>query len=413
MKELAWQMASAGREGLSQQQVREITAPFAAHLTRWPDTLLGQMVVHGVLASERFRTVDGQPKAGYGFGYQAFSDDRIVDAMLTEHAAEVEAAASAGTLAPASPLRTWLEAASPNLVEAATVLLAERTGHELIDLLGAGQDAETDDHGERNRFALYVSLVRTLALRDARSVSRRTAVLLQQAADQFDLGPTVLEAMLGVSAQTGHLLNADYLHRTLCAMVPADRDVKWGIPIYDVLDRSVALHRLLRWAEQLPTPPQLRPSPATAAAPWAPRRAGSTRTSAVAHQPPQEEVVRLAATTLVWTLTSSNRFLRDRATKALVQLLLGYPQVLNTLLDQFLHTDVRAIDDPYVFERLAVVAHGVVARTRSSTGHHTLLADVAIRLLAHVYGDVTSPATRPLTPCCATPPPASSRTRSR
>ncbi|WP_125526239.1 hypothetical protein, partial [Streptomyces sp. WAC 05379] len=393
VQELALQMARAGREVLSQQQAREITTPFAPHLTQWPDTLLGQMVAHGVLASERFRTVGGEPEAGYGFGYQAFSDDRIVDAMLAEHAAEVDAVASTGVLAPASPLRAWLEKASPNLVEAATVLLAERTGQELIDLLGADQDADiAHGHGGRNRFALYVSLVRTLALRDAHSVKERTSVLLEVAADQFDLGPMVLEARLGVSAQTGHLLNADHLHQTLCAMATADRDAQWGIPIYDVLDRSGALHRLLRWAEQLPTPPQLRPSPAAAAGSWTPRRAGSTVTEPTIHQPPAPEVARLAATVLVWTLISSNRFLRDRATKALVQLLLGYPQVLTALLDRFLHTDVRAVDDPYVFERLAVVANGVVVRTRASAGHRAVLADVAARLLAHVYGDLASPA---------------------
>ncbi|MGW8569833.1 hypothetical protein [Streptomyces niveus] len=392
VKELAWQMAKAGREVLSQQQVRDTIASFAPHLTRWPDTLLGQMVAHGVLASERFHTVGGQLEAGYGFGYQAFSDDRIIDAILSEHTAEVEAAASTGTLVPASPLRNWLEAASPNLVEAATVLLAERTGHELIDLLGAGQDADAGGHGGRDRFALYVSLVRTLALRDARSVTKRTAALLEQAADQFGLGPMVLEATLAVSTQTGHSLNADHLHRTLCAMASADRDVKWGIPIYDLLEESGPLHRLLRWAEQLPTPPQLRPSPAATGAPWAPRRAGSTPVAAMVHQPPEEEVVRLAATTLVWTLTSSNRFLRDRATKALVQLLLGYPGVLTALLDRFLDTDAHAVDDPYVFERLAVVAQGVVARTHAGTSHHALLADVARRLLAHVYGDLASPA---------------------
>jgi hypothetical protein len=391
VQEVARQMAQAGREVLPRQQVKNITEAFAPHLTRWPDTLLGQMVVHGVLASERFYSIDGQPEAGYGFGYQAFSDDRIVDAMLAEHAAEVEAAARAGTLAPASPLRAWLEAASPNLVEAATVLLAERTGQELIDLLGASQDT-TGGHSGLNRFALYVSLVRTLALRDARSVSERTAVLLEQAADQFDLEPMVLEARLGVTAQTGHLLNADHLHQTLCAMAPADRDVKWGIPIYDVLDRSGALHRLLRWSEQLPTPPHLRPSQVATAARWTPRRAGSTMTAAVAHQPPEPEVVRLAATTLAWTLSSSNRFLRDRATKALVQLLLGYPLVLTALLDRFLGTDARAVDDPYVFERLAVVAHGVVSRSRTSTSHQAVLEDVAARLLAHVYGDIASPA---------------------
>ncbi|MFJ4206755.1 hypothetical protein ACIP2Y_45185 [Streptomyces sviceus] len=174
-------------------------------------------------------------------------------------------------------------------------------------------------------------------------------------------------------------------------MGPADRDVTWGLAVYDMLDQSGALHRLLRWAEQLPTPPHLRPA-AAEAAPWTPRRAGSTVTAEVAHQPPGPEVVRLAATTLVWTLTSSNRFLRDRATKALVQLLLDYPSVLTALLDRFLHTDVRQVDDPYLFERLAVVAHGVVARTRASTGHHAVLAGVATRLLAHVYSDVTSPA---------------------
>ncbi|MDX3524822.1 hypothetical protein [Streptomyces scabiei] len=388
VKELARQMAQAGREVLPRQQVKTITEAFAPHLRQWPNTLLGQMVAHGLLASERFHTVDGHPEAGYGFGYQAFSDDRIVDAMLAEHAAEVEAAASTGVLSPASPLRAWLAGASANLVEASTVLLAERTGRELIDLLGDGQDAT----GSHSGFALYVSLVRTLALRDARSVSERTATLLEEAAERFDLGPMVLEATLGVTAQTGHLLNADHLHRTLCAMASADRDVRWGIPIYDMLDRPGALHRLLRWAEQLPTPRHLRPSHTATAASWAPRRAGSTVVSAVAQQLPEPEVVRLAATALVWTLTSSNRFLRDRATKALVQLLLGYPPILTALLDRFLDTDARAVDDPYVFERLAVVANGVVARTRASTGHDAVLGDVAARLLAHVYGEVSSPA---------------------
>ncbi|MFE1907378.1 NACHT domain-containing protein [Streptomyces gardneri] len=392
VEELARQMAHAGREVLSRQQVKTITDAFAPHLTQWPNTLLGQMVVHGLLASERFYTVGGQPEAGYGFGYQAFSDDRIVDAMMAEHAAEVGIATSTGVLPPTSPLRTWLLDASPNLLEAATVLMAERTGRELIDLLDDGQDTPDGLHEGPVGVALYKSLVRTLALRDAKSVSERTAVLLEQAARRFDLGPMVLDATLSVATQTGHLLNADHLHQTLCAMAPADRDVNWGIPIYDMLDRPGALHRLLRWAEQLPTPQHLRPSRPVVTRSWAPRRAGSTGTAGVAHQPPAPEVVRLAATTLVWTLTSSNRFLRDRATKALVQLLLGYPEVFTTLLDRFLGTDARIVADPYVFERLAVVANGVVARSRASTSHHDVLRGVAVRLLAHVYGDVTSPA---------------------
>lgn len=389
VQELARQMARAGREVLSRAQVKEITASFAPHLTQWPNTLLGQMVAHGVLASERFYTVDGHAEAGYGFGYQAFSDDRIVDAVLAEHAVEIRAAASTVRLAMTSPLRAWLVMASPNLVEAATVLLAERTGRELIDLLGASQDTP-GELSEHDTFALYASLVRTLALRDARSVSERTAELLEQAVDRFGLGPEVLEATLGVSTQRDHLLNSDHLHQLLSSMAPPDRDVQWSIPIYDALNRAGALHRLLRWAEQLPTPENLRPARAQAA-PWAPRRAGSAVAAPVTHQPPGPEVVRLAATTLVWTFTSSNRFLRDRATKALVQLLLGHPEVVTYLLDKFLHTDAHKVNDTYLFERLTVAVYGVVARTGAGAGHGRLLRNVAERMLTYVYGDVEAP----------------------
>ncbi|MES9810732.1 hypothetical protein [Streptomyces cinereoruber] len=75
-----------------------------------------------------------------------------------------------------------------------------------------------------------------------------------------------------------------------------------------------------------------------------------------------------------------------------MQLLLGYPQALTHLLDKFLHTDARKVNDPYLFERLTVVAHGVVARTGAAADHDPLLREVAKRMLSYVYGDVDAPA---------------------
>ncbi|MFE3519070.1 hypothetical protein [Streptomyces sp. NPDC059166] len=146
--------------------------------------------------------------------------------------------------------------------------------------------------------------------------------------------------------------------------------------------------RLLRWAEQYPTPRHLHPASLTARLRLGDRTRQPVQTAGAGH----EEVVRLAATTLVWTLTSSNRFLRDRATKALVQLLLGHRDVLVSLLDRFLHEDAEKIDDPYLFERLVWVTYGVLARHGEDASQHDLLGTVARRLLTYSYGAIDSPA---------------------
>jgi hypothetical protein len=66
----------------------------------------------------------------------------------------------------------------------------------------------------------------------------------------------------------------------------------------------------------------------------------------------------LMGTTLAWFLTTSNRFLRDRTTKALVTLFTGQLPVLGQLLQRF-----QDVDDLYVTERLLAVAYGCSMRS--------------------------------------------------
>src|SRR5438552_15193876 len=61
----------------------------------------------------------------------------------------------------------------------------------------------------------------------------------------------------------------------------------------------------------------------------------------------------LAATALTWFFTSSNRFIRDRATKALVRIMQGRFPVLMVVLDIF-----RDVNDPFITERLICAAYG-------------------------------------------------------
>lgn len=63
----------------------------------------------------------------------------------------------------------------------------------------------------------------------------------------------------------------------------------------------------------------------------------------------------LAAVALTWFLSTSNRAVRDRATKALVNLLSSNLSVAAALLDKF-----GQVDDLYISERLLAACYGAV-----------------------------------------------------
>lgn len=302
VQKLAAFMAAKGREVVSHAEARTVVDGLAPSRTSWPDTMLGQLVAHGVLATDRYMHSSGTLEAGIGFAYQAFSDDRIVRAVLDQHREDIELAEASGVLQAGSPVRAWLTAASGNLIDAATVLLPEVTGHELIDLLADEDEASEGGHADSPGYPLYRSVVHTLGLRKGDHVTQRTVDLLNEATAEWEMEQEVLEAVLSVATQPGHRLNADQLHCILLRYSPADRDAWWGIDTYFMVEETSALHRLLRWAEQLPSPDRVRPLPAPPTT-WV-RRPGTSVTAAGATQAPPEEVARLAAVTLAWTFTS-------------------------------------------------------------------------------------------------------------
>jgi hypothetical protein len=90
-----------------------------------------------------------------------------------------------------------------------------------------------------------------------------------------------------------------------------------------------------------------------------------------------DETVDLCATALAWMLTTSNRFLRDRGTKALVNLLTGRLHAVVRLVQRF-----ADVDDPYVVERVYAVAYGTAMRGHDPGEVGTLAACVYARVFA-------------------------------
>ncbi|CAG6394182.1 hypothetical protein NMG29_19275 [Streptomyces cocklensis] len=387
---LASRMAAENLLVLPRSTAREIADAFAPGATKWPATMLGELVTQGIVSNER--TYRDKEEVGIGFPYQALGDDRVVRSVFAAHQGEIDALREGRGLVGDSPLRNWLCKAPPNYQETATTLLPEMTGTELIDVLisspEAKGDAAPDNHPDTRHFLLARSFLETLPLRRAGSITDRSVALVKDIANRHGRTSEILEAFLSVTAVPGHRLNADELHRVLTARPRPERDAWWGVRTYAMLWDHTALHRLLRWAEQYPTPQHLQPSYRQV------QHLPGTRPSPLGTAPggTDSEVARLAGTTLVWTLTSSNRFLRDRATKALVQLLLGHTDVLRSLLTRFLHEDVKKVDDPYLFERLVWVAFGVLARRGDPQRDATLLSELAQQIIEYVYGDTNSPA---------------------
>ena len=85
----------------------------------------------------------------------------------------------------------------------------------------------------------------------------------------------------------------------------------------------------------------------------------------------------LCAMTLAWMLAASNRPVRDRATKALVNLLTGRLAATARLVDGF-----ADVDDSYVVERVYAVAYGVATRSHDPAEVKILAERVYARVFA-------------------------------
>ncbi len=229
-------------------------------------------------------------------------------------------------------------------MEVLAVHLPETRGIEVLDA-----------HPEFSRDGEFRSaFIQSLVWRKPAAITEATRSCL---ARHFPKGPDeepeLLNAYLRVAGRPDHALNADSLHRWLWGLPMPERDARWSTFLHDQYRLDGAVGRLIDWAWTDLDRSRIDP-----------------------------EVIRLSATALAWHLTAANRFVRDRATKALVSLLEDHTPILNGLLLRF-----ASVDDPYVAERLLVVAHGCALRTRQIPD----LASLGQYVYDSVFRDGTPP----------------------
>lgn len=201
------------------------------------------------------------------------------------------------------------------LTEALSVQLPERFEKELLDAMPGDVDHWANDYSVSSAF------IESLRWRANESFSDRTLELfdyfLSENEEHFDI-------ILQVSASAGHPWNAKFLHKRLVAQSMPKRDASWTVVLNSLpMDETNASQRLIEWSafEQ------------------------SEQTD--------PEVQHLCAITLTWFFASSNRELRDKATKALTSLMIWNPSLYGALCKDF-----ASVDDLYILERIHTAAFG-------------------------------------------------------
>ena len=307
---------------LAKSEAREIVDNLLPGRT-FSESLYRRLVSEGVL----LETISGgreSPEEVVQISYERFADHVIVDTLLNDNLDTNDpekAFREQGRLAFFRDNSRYLPY---GILEALCIQIPERTGRELSDLVP----------GIKMRTSFGRVFRRSIAWRRIDAFSDSTEELfdeftLQQfRSNRWDLDDA-LEILLTVATIPDHPFNADFLHCILSRDSMPIRDAWWSIYLHDTWDNEMAVDRLVQWASGISSVVDL-----------------------------EEDVVDLCSTTLAWMLSTPNRFLRDKATKALVSLLTGRFDSTARLVDRF-----SDVDDPYVLERVYAVAYGVALRS--------------------------------------------------
>ncbi|WP_271628817.1 AVAST type 2 anti-phage system protein Avs2 [Caldicellulosiruptor sp. DIB 104C] len=151
----------------------------------------------------------------------------------------------------------------------------------------------------------------------------------------------LLEAILSVTSVPKHPLNADFLHKHLMEYSMPERDAWWSTFLHFQHGDKGAVERIIEWSLSDYDKSNIK-----------------------------DEFILLLSTALAWFLTTSNRFIRDKSTKALVSLIQHRLHLLPVLLEKF-----KEVDDMYIKERLFAVAYACTLRNQDDLENIKRLAN--------------------------------------
>lgn len=230
------------------------------------------------------------------------------------------------------------------VLESLAILLPERKGVELYEILPEFRTTES----------VVNAVLYSLIWRKEDTISSHLYEYFTEFMDDNGFRDNFYKTLLELGFNYGNYFNADSLHKLLMSVKLADRDAMWVPMLYRIYNEEEnVIERIFNWT-------------------W--NESNEINIDV--------ESIRLGSIMLSWLLASTNRKLRDMATKVLIKLLHNRINILVTLLEKF-----SEVDDPYIQERLYAVALGCVVRTNSKE-HITNLCQCIYSLIFNVEDEV-------------------------
>ena len=331
---VAMEIVEQGTRWLPKKRVQELVNPLAP-ASGYSRTLYRSLIETGLLM-ELPNSRRGNDWIVY-FGYEWFADYRIANCLIDQYGDARSLASAIVGGDSSSGIAEWTPWSS--LLDAFGVLMPERLGVELPAVLA--------DLGTGNSFRY--AFLRGLPWRDPTKIGPSCLGLVEELLATAQLSDTLEEfdALVTCSMVPGHPLGSSFVDSWLRQLDMPDRDEVWSKYLFLAYGGGGPVDRLLDWAER-----QSRQSAAL-----------------------DDETAAASATVLAWFLTSSHRFVRDRATKCLVALLTDRIELMCELVRQF-----DDVDDLYVHERVMAAAYGVSMRSNDGQALAPL-ADLVYRLV--------------------------------
>jgi hypothetical protein len=354
---LAGVLASNRREWMSLDEVVQEVRAFASLTEEAAMSAITSMKAAGLVV-EHSRYTDGRYVDVFMLPYQRFSDHLVARHLLDEHldpSSEDKLRrcfyANKRLGAVFLPNRWGNEFAEAGVASALMIEFPERVKR----LAQAGTaPAELLGYLPKQRRLLHPfvdTFLEGLYWRPNSGFTSETERLVTLLLDRRepDIRTRTYEVVVGLAARADHPLGVDWLHARLGAMTLPDRDVEWSEFLRSVESDS-NVQRLLAWVER--------------------------EDRAKVNGDTAERVLRI----LALLLTTTDRQLRDRATRAMVSLGEAHPRILFELVPELL-----PFNDPYVPERVLAAAYGVCMRRSALEASKSAFADslaiVAGRLL--------------------------------
>ncbi len=326
LEALAKSMSEDRRDWLKIDEAEDIANKITGVVTH--QSFLTLLISEGVLSTHMRYETNSEFEV-VRFSYEKFSDHIITNYLIEKH---IQPTSPENAFAEGGPLEYLIEEPwrYQGIIESLCVQMPEKLGKEFPDVVGitTGEDY------------FGMAFITSIIWRDVKAFSQSTRQKVTEFSGKNQtLFDATIDTLLTIATNPNHPYNAKFLHTILIKYPMAERDAWWSIYLHRNYGEHNALDRIIDWA-------------------WSNQNKDHV----------SEDALELCGITLTWFLSTSNRFLRDRATKALVSIFTNKLHVLEKILKIF-----KEVDDLYVLERLYASAYGCVLRNTN---------DIAIKSLA-------------------------------